>query len=133
MPDRCPSDAVDHDVGSSHSKFTHIFHGSYFAILFYFTFLHLCTIMTSRLRILAGPDTSSLKPITHLVNTGKAFEIKSDAFEGKILVYIQGLTSEVGDGDTGNAYFHSPNRTGVTWSIQAQGMFTHVIYRSVYC
>lgn len=74
--------------------------------------------MAPQLRVLAGPDLHRLTPITSLVNAGKAHHIKSDAFEGDVVVYIKDFGTESGAGET---YFQSPERTGVTWSIQAQG------------
>lgn len=76
--------------------------------------------MAPQLRVLAGSDLNHLTPITSLVNAGKAHHIKSDAFEGDVVVYIKdfGVNNE-----SSEAYFQSPARTGVTWSIQAQGRF----------
>lgn len=74
--------------------------------------------MTPRLRVLVGPDPSSLTPISSLVNSGKAHPIRSDAFEGEIAVNIRGFPGS----DEGNeTYFSAPERKGVTWSIQAHG------------
>ncbi|KAF9488188.1 hypothetical protein BDN71DRAFT_1491209 [Pleurotus eryngii] len=44
-----------------------------------------------RLRILAGPSPSSLIPITEKVNTNQTHTIRSDAFEGEVVVNIKGL------------------------------------------
>lgn len=72
-------------------------------------------------RILAGPDLDHLTPITSLVNTGKPLHLKSDLFEGDILVYLKDFG--VND-DAGKRYFQSPERPSrITWSIQAQGRF----------
>lgn len=69
------------------------------------------------LHVLAGPTLDTMKPISELVNTGKPIEIKSEHFEGSALAYIKGFNGEE-DCD----YFKSPNRQGVTWSIQVQGL-----------
>ncbi|CAL1699647.1 unnamed protein product [Somion occarium] len=73
-----------------------------------------------RLRVLAGPSLEELVPIE--VNSDKAFDIKSDAFEGQAAVYIKGFADPNGDvGDS--SYFSQEGRTDVTWSIQVQGRF----------
>ncbi|KAF9019107.1 DUF1769-domain-containing protein [Hymenopellis radicata] len=71
-----------------------------------------------RLRVLAGPSVESLEPITAYVNKNKPFGIKSDAFEGCIVVNIKGL-----EGSDDCEYFARPERQGITWSIQVQGRF----------
>ncbi|KAI0071062.1 DUF1769-domain-containing protein [Panus rudis PR-1116 ss-1] len=82
-----------------------------------------------RFRVLAGPSLTSLQPIE--TNTDKAYDIKSDAFEGQVACYLKGLSvanAESG-GDTkdkkgiDNAYFEHERRRDVTWSIQVQGRF----------
>lgn len=83
--------------------------------------------MAPRLRVLAGPDPSSLTPITKLVNSGKPHSIRSDAFEGGIAVNIKGFTEEYGL----EAYFNSPERQGVTWSIQAHGTSLEPVFLNV--
>lgn len=70
------------------------------------------------LRVLAGPSVESLEPISALVNQNKPFEIKSDAFEGTIVVNIKGFA-----GSDECDYFARPERQGITWSIQVQGTF----------
>ncbi|KAI0916008.1 hypothetical protein AcV5_003465 [Taiwanofungus camphoratus] len=71
-----------------------------------------------RLRVLAGPSVDELAPVS--VNSDVPVEIKSDAFEGRVAVYIKGfLDPSGGPGDS--AYFDK--RDGVTWSIQVQGRF----------
>jgi len=76
--------------------------------------------MAPRLRVLAGPSPDALVPIS--VNTDKAHTIRSEYFEGKVLVYIKGF--EGPDGTiTENEYFERDDRKSVTWSIQVQGRF----------
>lgn len=75
--------------------------------------------MAPHLRVLAGPDPSSLTPITTLVNSGKAHAIRSDGFEGQVAMYIKGFP---GAGEAHDSYFAAPERTGVTWSIQVHGV-----------
>ncbi|TFY78465.1 hypothetical protein EWM64_g5545 [Hericium alpestre] len=73
-----------------------------------------------RLRVVAGPSMSELRPIP--ANSGIPYPITSDAFEGKVLVYIKGFTdkdSNILDSE----YFHREDRKGITWSIQVQGRF----------
>lgn len=69
-----------------------------------------------RLRILAGPSYDQLAPIS--VNDGTAHGIKSDVFEGKLAVFLK-----YEDESDLPEYFSSPERAGVTWSIQVQGRF----------
>ncbi|EJD51323.1 DUF1769-domain-containing protein, partial [Auricularia subglabra TFB-10046 SS5] len=69
-----------------------------------------------RLRILAGPSPDQLSPIS--ANDGAAHEVKSDAFEGKIAVFLK-----YEDESDLPEYFDAPERAGVTWSIQVQGRF----------
>lgn len=71
-----------------------------------------------RLRVLAGPSTSELVPI--VANSGVPLKIKSDVFEGSVVVYIKGFVDEAGRvGDS--PYFEQEERKGITWSIQVQG------------
>jgi len=73
-----------------------------------------------RLRILAGPSLADLVPIS--ANSDVPLEVKSDAFEGQVAVYVKGFADTRGAiGDS--AYFHK--RADVTWSIQVQGRFLH--------
>lgn len=75
-----------------------------------------------RLRVLAGPSLDDLTPIA--TNSGKPLDIKSDAFEGNLAVYIKGFadaSGRVGD----SPYFEK--RKGVTWSIQMQGVFVIIV------
>jgi len=75
-----------------------------------------------RLRILAGPSPDAAVPISHLVNSGKPHAISSELFEGKVAVYIKGLTDADGE-VVDSEYFGREDRHGVTWSIQVQGRF----------
>ncbi|KAI0064349.1 DUF1769-domain-containing protein [Artomyces pyxidatus] len=77
-----------------------------------------------RLRVVAGPSTSELVPIT--ANSGVPHPIMSDAFEGKILAYIKGFTDEQGR-VLESEYFDREDRKGITWSIQVQGRFLRPI------
>ncbi|THH32925.1 hypothetical protein EUX98_g1238 [Antrodiella citrinella] len=99
----------------------------------------------TRLRILAGPtfyDLSEIEP-----NSGEGFPISTDAFEGRLAVYIKGFPG--GDVVTGTAltttpseetegedegeeekeegkgvpYFDRKERDAKSWSIQFQGRF----------
>ena len=76
-----------------------------------------------RLQVLAGPSPDALEPITDLVNTGRAYPIRSDNFEGKAAVYIKGFTDTHGQ-PLHSEYFERPDRKGITWSIQVQGEHT---------
>ncbi|KAH7887047.1 hypothetical protein F5I97DRAFT_1099287 [Phlebopus sp. FC_14] len=75
-----------------------------------------------RLRVLAGPTAENQVPITELVNSGRAHDISSDRFEGKIAVYVKGFTNRQGE-CLGSEYFEREDRKGITWSIQVQGRF----------
>ena len=74
-----------------------------------------------RLRVLAGPSTTELKPIC--ANAYKAHPIKSPFFEGRIVVHIKGFPDEDGNVLMSD-YFERPERQGITWSIQVQGEFS---------
>ena len=77
--------------------------------------------MPPRLRALAGTSLANLVPITELVNTPRTFELSSDVFKGKIVAHIKGMTGE--DGSPRNSeYFEREDRSGITWSIQVQGI-----------
>lgn len=69
------------------------------------------------LRVLAGPSETALVPLK--VNSGVPVKISSDAFEGEVAVFIKGLSDAEG-GKEDSDYFRK--RSGVTWSIQVQGM-----------
>ncbi|KZV90059.1 DUF1769-domain-containing protein [Exidia glandulosa HHB12029] len=75
-----------------------------------------------KLRVLAGPSTRSgdLKPIS--INNGSSHNIKNDAFEGRVSVFLRYEDSEDVTARR-NEYFEHPARRGVTWSIQVQGRF----------
>lgn len=72
-----------------------------------------------QLRVKVGPSTHDRDLIPVCVNTNEAFAIRSDKFEGKIVVHIQGLPDEDGNVEDGR-YFEL--RQNVTWSIQVQGV-----------
>lgn len=72
-----------------------------------------CTM--PRLRVLAGPSSDDLRPIT--VNDGTAHPVTSDTFEGRVAVFLR-YDDEEGESMT---YFDGPGRENVTWSIQVQG------------
>lgn len=72
-----------------------------------------------RLRILAGPSTTDLKPIR--ADSGEALDVSSDLFEGKVAVYIKNFADPDGKVQD-SAYFEHESRKDVTWSIQVQGM-----------
>ncbi|THH26540.1 hypothetical protein EUX98_g7648 [Antrodiella citrinella] len=75
-----------------------------------------------RLRILAGPTIHDLHEIE--ANSGKGFDIATDAFEGQVAVFIKGLTNKQGQcGGSSSAYFSKKERKRKTWSIQFQGRF----------
>ncbi|KAI0261607.1 hypothetical protein BC834DRAFT_972556 [Gloeopeniophorella convolvens] len=77
-----------------------------------------------RLRVVAGPSTDALVPIS--ANSDVPHTIKSDAFEGQILAYIKGFTDA--DGNVLHSeYFDRDDRKGITWSIQVQGRFLRPI------
>lgn len=81
--------------------------------------------MTPKLRVLAGSSPDEMKPITAYVNSGRAYPIRSDAFEGKLVVEIKGFVPEGAQAPSDDKdYFCRPDRKGVTWSIQVQG--THI-------
>ena len=71
-----------------------------------------------RLRILAGPSTTDLREIH--ANSGDAVDVSSDAFEGKVAVYIKNFADPEGKVQD-SAYFTHESRKDVTWSIQVQG------------
>ena len=71
-----------------------------------------------RLRVLAGPSPSELKPIC--ANAYRAHPIKSEFFEGRVVVHIKGFPDEDGNVLMSD-YFGRPDRQGITWSIQVQG------------
>ncbi|VDC02647.1 unnamed protein product [Peniophora sp. CBMAI 1063] len=77
-----------------------------------------------RLRVVAGPSLDALVPIS--VNTGKAHDVSSPLFKGKIAAYIKDFPDENGN-VLSSEYFERPERKGVTWSIQVQGRFLNEV------
>ena len=77
--------------------------------------------MPRRLRVLAGPTPDNLVPITDIVNTGLAYSITSEHFEGRISIYVKNFIDPKGRRLT-SEYFEREDRKGITWSIQVQGM-----------
>lgn len=78
--------------------------------------------MSPHLRVLAGPSPTSLVPITSLVNTDKSHRIKSDVFDGEIVVDIKGFVDQSSGQPRESEYFEREERKGVTWSIRVQGV-----------
>jgi len=73
-----------------------------------------------RLRVLAGPSPDSLVPIT--ANSFVAHPIKSELFDGQVVVHIKGFPDP--DGNVlDSEYFSREDRQNLTWSIQVQGRF----------
>lgn len=60
--------------------------------------------------------------ITDKVNSGKAHDISSEFFEGKVAINIKGFTNPSGE-ELSAEYFDREDRKGITWSIQVQGRF----------
>jgi len=73
------------------------------------------------LRVLVGPCPSKLTDISSLVNTERPHTIKSETFEGRVVVHVKGFP-----GADESEYFEREERKGVTWSIQVQGTFTRL-------
>lgn len=78
-----------------------------------------------RLRVLAGPNPSSLVSISKIVNTDKPHTISTDQFEGQIVVNIKGFTDPEGK-VLDSEYFNREDRKDITWSIQVQGMWNFI-------
>ncbi|KAG1745296.1 hypothetical protein EDB19DRAFT_1894480 [Suillus lakei] len=76
----------------------------------------------SRLRVRVGPSMDKLVSITDKVNSGKAHDISSELFEGKVAINIKGFTNPSGE-ELSAEYFDREDRKGITWSIQVQGRF----------
>lgn len=76
----------------------------------------------SRLRVRVGPSMDKLVCITDKVNSGKAHDISSELFEGKVAINIKGFTNPSGKEHYAE-YFDREDRKGITWSIQVQGRF----------
>jgi len=73
-----------------------------------------------RLRVLAGPSYDEMTTIEP--NNNKAYPIRSDLFEGKVIVHIKGFADEQGVVSESD-YFQREDRRDITWSIQVQGRF----------
>jgi len=73
-----------------------------------------------RLRVLAGPSPDCLVPIT--ANSNEAHPIKSDLFDGQVVVHIKGFPDPEGN-VLDSEYFGRADRQNTTWSIQVQGRF----------
>lgn len=77
-----------------------------------------------RFRVLAGTSYTDLTdlPVNFDPSTGaEFFEVKSDAFEGRIVGSIKGYVGLDGVQST-SKYFDRRDRQDVTWSIQVQGI-----------
>jgi hypothetical protein len=77
-----------------------------------------------QLRFLAGPSLTDLSPLE--INSDIPLSIKSAGFEGQVAVYIKGLADSP-EGRTHSPYFDHPDRKGITWSIQIQGVSSRVL------
>lgn len=77
--------------------------------------------MPTDLRVLAGPSPHSLTDISDKVNTDQGYRIVSDAFEGFLSLQIKRFPAHH---RTTSDYFERPERQGITWSIQVQGLFS---------
>ena len=78
--------------------------------------------MSPHLRVLAGTNPDALVPINSIVNTSKAYSIRSDLFQGEIVANIKGMTDENGR-VRDSEYFRREEKQDVSWSIQVQGRF----------
>lgn len=81
--------------------------------------------MSPKFRVLAGPDSKSLKPIqvnTNSTDNSSFFTVKTAKFEGRIVGNIKGFVNEDGE-QVGSKYFdrEDKRKEGTTWSIQVQG------------
>jgi hypothetical protein len=85
----------------------------------------------SRLRVRIGPSMDKLVCITDKVNSGKAHDISSELFEGKVAINIKGFTNPSGE-ELSTEYFDREDRKGITWSIQVQGASEHLGHQSFY-
>jgi len=74
-----------------------------------------------RLRVLAGPSLDKMEVVQP--NTGMPHDIRSEAFEGRVVIHVKGLVGEDGVMQEEHEYFSRKERRGVTWSIQVQGRF----------
>jgi len=71
-----------------------------------------------RLRVLAGSALDQLVPVSP--NSDIPVDVSSDAFQGKVAVYIKGFPDASGR-TSDSPYFHTAQRSGITWSFQVQG------------
>ena len=78
------------------------------------------SIMPTDLRVFAGPSPHSLTDISDKVNTDEVHHIVSDAFEGAVSLQIKRFQTL--HRTTSSDYFERPDRQGITWSIQVQGL-----------
>jgi len=69
-----------------------------------------------RLRVLVGTSEDDLKPIEANVHTGHS--VSSDAFEGKLAVFLRMDDQEPSSYFT----FREHQESGPSWSIQFQGL-----------
>lgn len=76
--------------------------------------------MPTNLRVLAGPSPHSLTDVSDIVNTNLVHHIVSEAFEGVISLQIERFQTH--HRATSSNYFQRPDRRGITWSIQVQGL-----------
>jgi hypothetical protein len=58
--------------------------------------------------------------ITDKVNSGKAHDVSSELFQGKVAINIKGFTNPSGE-ELSAEYFDREDRKGITWSIQVRG------------
>ncbi|KAG5646743.1 hypothetical protein DXG03_002425 [Asterophora parasitica] len=81
-----------------------------------------------RLRVLAGTGTSPTNVELKPIHTGHPVKLRSDLFEGELVVHIKGLEGSHPDvRSSSGEYFAKPERAGITWSIQMQGRFLHPV------
>ena len=71
---------------------------------------------------------TTLVPINDYVNTNTPIHIKSDLFEGQLVVQIKGFTDDQGN-VRNSGYFERAEKKNITWSIQVQGLLTSRISR----
>lgn len=64
-------------------------------------------------------------------NNNKAYPIRSDLFEGKVIVHIKGFADEQGVVSESD-YFQREDRRDITWSIQVQGELSRPFRSSNY-
>ena len=76
--------------------------------------------MPADLRVLAGPSPNSLTDVSDKVNTNETHRIVSGTFEGVVSLQIKRFPTH--HRTTSSDYFERPDRQGITWSIQVQGL-----------